>query len=99
MPEPLVEGRVERDRVQRHLDIDSRRELSADSAHALACRAFALMAFAFEDEDILLPCCSEVVGDARTDDAATDDQHIRRLHRALVYATKKRTGKISPVLE
>lgn len=95
MPKPLLKARIERDRIQRHLDVHGRRELSAYAAHALPRRALSLMALALEDENAPLACGGKVVGDARADDAATDDQHIRCLHRAIVYATKKGREKIS----
>src|SRR5882724_8651321 len=81
MSQALIELCIERDRVERHLDVDRCRELSADPAHALSCRAFTLMALALEDEDVLRSCGGQVIGDACADDAAADDDHVRCLHR------------------
>ena len=78
----VVELRKEVDRILRHPDIDRRRELRAHAAHALPGRALALMRFAFNHKDIGAASLSEVISDARADDAAPDDDDVRGFSHA-----------------
>lgn len=76
----LFEARIERNRVQRHLDIHRRRELGPHSAHAFSGGSFALGRLAFQNHDIAATGASQVVGNAGADDSSANDYDVCRLH-------------------
>ena len=80
--EALFETGIEGDGVERHLDVDRRRELSADAAHALAGGSLALGVLALDDEDVLAAGGDEVAGDAGADNASADEDDVCGVHGA-----------------
>ncbi|MCG3161882.1 MAG: hypothetical protein JMDDDDMK_03097 [Acidobacteria bacterium] len=69
--------REEVNRIERHLDVDRRSELSAHAAHALAGRTESLLLFAFDDQNVRTARFGQVISDARSDDSAADDYDLR----------------------
>jgi hypothetical protein len=51
--------------------------LGPHAAHAFARGAFALVSFAFEDQDIAAAGPGKLIGYARSDDTASDNDYIR----------------------
>src|SRR6185436_3152034 len=81
LAEGLLEPLVERDRVERELDVDLGGELGADPSGG-AARVAASQELALED-DRLEAAERQVVGQARPDHASTDDERVGALgHRA-----------------
>ena len=80
LSQALVERGVERNRVQRHLDVGLGSELRAHAAHALAGGPFALVRFALHDEHVAATGFRQMPRDARADDSAADNDYFRRLH-------------------
>src|SRR5437879_1652705 len=94
MSDDLIERGIERDRIQRHLDVDGSGELRTHAAHALASGAFALMALAFKHNHAAAACSCEVIGNAGAHDAAADDDYIRCLHtRDMIIGKEKRHSR------
>ena len=75
-------AREKGDGIERHADVDGGGELRADTAHALSGGAFALMGFAFDDDDVAAARFGEVVCDGGADNAASDDDDVRRVQIA-----------------
>ncbi len=80
MSQPLFECGVERNRVQRHLDVGLGGELGAHSAHALAGGTFALVRLALDDEHVAAARLGQMPGDAGAHNPAADDDDVRSLH-------------------
>src|ERR1051326_6299792 len=82
LAEPLLKGGVERNGVQRHLDIGLGRELRANPAHAFAGRSFALMRLALDDENIAASAFRQVPRDACAYDSTAYDDYVCCFHGA-----------------
>src|SRR5271167_1122969 len=78
---PLFEIGVERDRIQRHLDVHRRGKLRSDSSHALAGRTLALVGFPLHYQHLAATRFAQMPGDARTHNTAADDHNVRCLHQ------------------
>ena len=78
--EPAEEG----DGVKRHADVDGSGELGAHAAHALPGGPLALLGFAFDDDDVAASRFGQVIRDAGADNAAPDDNDIRRVQTLLL---------------
>src|SRR5437588_10782544 len=76
----FIKLRKEVDRILRHLNVDGSRELRAHTAHALASRAFTLVRFALNHQHVRAALLRKVISDARSDNAAADDDDVRSLH-------------------
>ncbi len=80
LAESFVELRVEGNRIQRHLDVGCGGELGAHAAHGFAGGAFALVGFAFDDENVAGTGLGEMPGDAGADDASANDDDVCGFH-------------------
>src|SRR6266567_2613553 len=76
MTDDFIELRKEVDRILRHLNVDRRRELRADTAHTLPGRALALMRLALDHQHVRATGLREMISDARANDAAADDDDV-----------------------
>src|SRR2546421_12036024 len=85
----LLESGVERDRIQRHANVYWRRELRSHTAHALSGRTLALMGFTFNHQDVVASCGSQMAGNTRSDNAASDDDYVSCLHGQVILITIK----------
>src|SRR4051812_19597362 len=77
MSDHFIKLGKEFNRVARHLNVNRGRELYPHSPHALPGRAPALMRFAFYAQTISTAGLVQMISDARSDDAAADDDHVR----------------------
>src|SRR6476619_1837773 len=80
MADDFFKPGIKGNRIQRHLNVDRGRKLGAYAAHTLARRSLALRAFALDHQHALAACMREMPRDAGADDAAADDNYVRRLH-------------------
>src|SRR5258708_17495887 len=76
----VFEGRIERNRVERHLNVDGGRKLGAHAAHALPSRSLALCSLALDYEDVLTSRSDQVIGNTRPDNASADDGDVCGVH-------------------
>src|SRR5271166_2389890 len=86
----LFKLRKEGDGVERHANVHVGRELRAHAAHALSGGAETGMRLALENENIAAALLSEMVGDARSDDAAAYDYYVRYSHETLIVTNGQR---------
>src|SRR6185503_3368479 len=77
VPHNFVELCEEVNGIDRHLNVDWGCKLRSHATHALAGGSFALMCFAFDYENFCAAGCAQMIGDARPDDPAPDDYHVR----------------------
>ena len=80
----FIEPAEERDGVHRHADVDRRGELGAHAAHALSGGSLTLRGFAFDHHHVAAPRFGQVIRDAGADNAAPDDNDIRRVQTLLL---------------
>src|SRR5262249_30796763 len=90
LPRNLFKSREEINRVERHLDVDRRGELSAHSAKALAGRTESLLLFAFDDQNVRAARFGKVICDARSDNPAADDDNIRCFYHCALHCLEYR---------
>src|SRR6185312_4979019 len=64
MSQAFVEGCVEGNGIERHLDVHGSGELRANTAHALSRRSFSLSALALDDQHLPAARIGEMPGDA-----------------------------------
>ena len=84
---------IERNRIQRHLDVDRRRELRPYAAHALARGSLALRRLALDYQNIFAAGGREVVGDAGGNNASADEDDVCGLHDAFALTLGRCGGK------
>src|SRR5258708_39986630 len=76
----VFEGRIERNRVERHLNVDGGRKLGAHAAHSLPSRSLALCSLALDYEDVPTSRSYQVIGKTRPDNSSADDEYAAGEH-------------------
>src|SRR2546421_13095074 len=95
VPDNFIELRKEVDRIFRHLNVDWSRELRTHAAHALAGRPVALMRLALKHQHVGTALLREMISDARSDNAAADDDYVRGFSHGSESFAQRRSDRKS----
>src|SRR5215471_3664239 len=88
---------IERNGIQRHLDIDGCRKLGSDATHALARGTLALRTLALDDQDAAAAGGCQMVRNTGSYDSSTHDYNVRghHMHDDSIRKQRNRRSKVA----